>query len=186
MFANSDYDEIDRSALKDVVSIIKGDDDDDNEQSSVASEGKDNQEPQITEAISEAKLPEDSNENTNNKKQKKNKKSLKTKKAAEPVDDEPELKIPEKNIELTAINNVTTPMTEAKKLIQNNREKNASHNLTISEAFADDDVIEEFKAEKVSLLILNDLILICPSIIYTFIPSNAYPSNKLIRVHLFN
>jgi U3 small nucleolar RNA-associated protein 14 len=35
-------------------------------------------------------------------------------------------------------------------LNQNERKKNSSHQITLSEAFADDDVIEEFKMEKVS------------------------------------
>jgi len=96
----------------------------------------------------------DSNENNSGQKagkaeQKERKKKEKKEKRKEVrVEVTPAVAPKEKNIQ------VATRLVEAKKPVQNNREKNEQHSLTISEAFADDDVIEEFRAEKVRLFSL--------------------------------
>ena len=138
---------IDKSELKDVMNVIRDDDEDDEE----------NEEEEETDNKKEkslkTKLPsnfDDSNENKPLKKAKKQKNSEKKTKYAN-TDEISDLKVPEKNIQVSTIN-ISSAMTEAKQVMQNNREKNESHNLTISEAFADDDVIEQFKAEKVRFL----------------------------------
>lgn len=79
-----------------------------------------------------------------NKKKTKKLKKIKSKSVAE----EPEEEIVEKNIEIVPSVVVQLPKQNS----SNNREQSEAHKLTISEAFADDDVIEEFKAEKVSLI----------------------------------
>ncbi len=94
----------------------------------------------------------DSNENNSGQKagkvaQKERKKKEKKEKKVR-VEVTPAVVPKEKNIQV-ATRLAVVP--EAKKPVQNNREKNEQHSLTISEAFADDDVIEEFRAEKVRL-----------------------------------
>lgn len=170
---NSLYDGIDRSELKDVVSIIKDEpdedeDEEDEEESSVVNESdkKTNGEKSALEQENKPADLQDSNENNNKNKKKKKNNAKKTKKLSKaPADDnnydDDDDKVEEKDMETINMKVLPTvapvePMTEPNEnkektpVVQNNRERNAAaHSLTISEAFADDDVIEEFRAEKV-------------------------------------
>jgi len=154
---NSDYDEIDRSDLKDLVGLINSDAEDSNDNEvaedvdvvgNVGNVGN----VENVENVDEVDL-NDSNENNKDEKmaekvKDKNKKIKSKKEKAFPsLEENTKVIVPKlKNIE------IPVNLTVAAKSVQNDREKAEQHNLTISEAFADDDVIEEFRAEKVCLI----------------------------------
>ena len=132
---------IDKSELTDVVNILKDDEDEEDEKKPADV------------SISKVKLPVQFESNKQPKKKQKleskEKQVEKIEKLTEPVK-ENNIKLPKVATEL---DKPKTETAESKKAVINNREKGLQHNLTISEAFADDDVIEEFRAEKVNLSI---------------------------------
>ena len=128
---------IDKSELTDVVNILKDNDEDEED------------EKKPDDSISKVKLPVQFESNKQPKKKPKlEHKEKEIEKPIEPV------QVKENNIKLpkvaTELDKPKTETAESKKAVSNNREKGLQHNLTISEAFADDDVIEEFRAEKVN------------------------------------
>lgn len=161
------YDGIDRSELKDVVSIIKGEADDnedeDVEEDKVVGES-DMKTNGKKSAMGNGNTPvdlQDSNENNNRKKKDKSKKVKKSPKAVVSDDKETEAKgIEAINMKVlpnlvAPVEPITEPVESKDKtpVVLNIRDRNATaHSLTISEAFADDDVIEEFRAEKVTFI----------------------------------
>lgn len=159
------YDGIDRSELKDVVSIIKGDADEDVEEDTnvVESDMKTNGKRTIKGKENTPADLQDSNENENSKnnntkKKNKPKKAENSPKAVVSDDKESEAKgIEAINMKVLPTVAPVEPIAESVEnrektpVVQNIRDRNATaHSLTISEAFADDDVIEEFRAEKVA------------------------------------
>jgi len=145
----SEDDAIDRSGLKDVVDIIKGHEDEEDD----VEEEKPEAEKELIE--SKEKVSDDFKDSNENKKRKSKrpKKLVGVEKVT--VEEVSETNIQVLPMAVAQVVLVDEGESKAKvrnPAVQNNRERNAAaHSLTISEAFADDDVLEEFRAEKVSL-----------------------------------